>query len=361
MTTAQTTGPRPAETAPRSAPKKLLSIMSGLMDIMVDGLAPGVKQERRTYELVIVGAGPAGTAAAVRAASEGVDTLIIEAGQANGGAHFIECVDDCAAGAEGVTMGGWTSGLVKEKAHRFLVNIRQGLAVTGLREHGGHWEIETNLGHQISAKSVILAPGMRRRRLNVPGETELAGLGVHACAVCEGPAYAAKDVVVVGAGDLGIQQALHLATFAKSVTVAERSAGATCSRELLQRAGEQSNIKVKFDCIVREFKGREKLDSVLVEDAKTGAFEELYAAAAFLNIGLEPATGAFRTLVVLDQNGFIKTNRMMQTNRAGVFAAGHACSNRVQGPDDAAAEGYKAATWALRYLEKARSQPRESV
>ena len=358
MTTAQTTGPRPAETAPRSAPKKLLSIMSGLMDIMVDGLAQGVKQERRTYELVIVGAGPAGTAAAVRAASEGVDTVIIEAGQADDGARCIECVDES---TEGITMGGWSGDSIAEEARRFVLNVRPGLAVTGLREYGGYWQVETDQGHQINAKSVILTPGMRRRRLNVPGETELAGLGVHACAVCEGPAYAVKDVVVVGAGDLGIQQALHLATFAKSVTVAEQSAGATCSRELLQRAGEQSNIKVKFDCIVREFKGREKLDSVLVEDAKTGAFEELYAAAAFLNIGLEPATDAFRTLVDLDQNGFIKTNRMMQTNRAGVFAAGHACSNRVQGPDDAAAEGYKAATWALRYLEKARSQPRESV
>jgi len=335
--------------------------MNGLMDIMVDGLAPGVKQERRTYELVVVGAGPAGTAAAVCAAGEGVDTLIIEAGQADGGTRFIECVDDCAGDTAEVTMGGWTSGLVKEKAHRLFVNVRQGLAVTGLREYGGHWEIETNQGHQISAKTVILTPGMLRRRLNVPGETELTGVGVHACATCEGPAYAGEDVVVVGAGDLGIRQALHLATFAKSVTVAEQASGASCGRELLQRAEEQPNIKLKLDCIVREFKGREKLDSVLVEDGKTGAFEELYAAAAFINIGLKPATDAFRTLVHLDQNGFIETNRMMQTNLAGVFAAGHACSNGVGGPDDAAAAGYKAGTWALRYLEKARSRSRESV
>lgn len=352
MTTIQTKGPRPVETAPHSAPKKLLSIMSGLMDIMVDGLAPGVKQERRTYELVIVGAGPAGTAAAVRAASEGIDTLIIEAGQADGGAHFIECVDDCAAGAEGVTMGGWTSGLVEEKPHRFLVNVRQGLAVTGLREYGGHWEIETNQGHQINAEAIILAPGMRRRLLNVPGEIGLTGVGVHSCATCEGPAYVGKDVVVVGAGDRGIQQALILATFANSVTVAEQTSGATCSRELLRRAGERSNIKVRFDCIVRAFKGSEKLDSVLVEDAKTGAFEELYAAAAFINIGQEPATGVFQTRVDLDRDGFIKTGRTMQTNLPGVFAAGHACANGVRGREDAAAEGCKAAAWALRYLKK---------
>ena len=339
--------------APLSAPRKLLSIMNGLMDFMVDGLAPGVKKQRRSYELIVVGAGPAGTAAAICAASDGIDTLIVEAEQAEGGAQFIECIDNCAANPRGVTLGSGAE-LTAGKGRHFSLDLQPGLAVTGIREEGGHWQVETNRGHCLEARSIILAPGLRRRRLNVPGEETLAGAGVHACASCEGPIYAGKDLVVVGAGDSGIEQALFLATFAKNVTVVEQSRRTSCSRELYQKAEAHPNITLKLNHEVQEFKGDGMLRSVLVEDAKTGKIEELDAAAAFIAIGFEPATGAFQASVDVDQSGFIKTNSSMQTELPGVFAAGHARSRRVRGPEDAASEGYKAATFVRKYLDKAK-------
>ena len=348
MTAVRLNEPRPRE---RSAPKKLLSIMSGLMDLMVDGLAPTVKNQQRSYDLIVVGAGPAGTSAAICAAGEGIDTLIIEAGQAEGGAQFIECIDDCTANPRGITMAGWAD-LTEGDGRRFFLNVQSGLAVTGIRPDGDYWQVETNQGDRISAKSIILAPGLRRRCLDVPGENALIGVGVHTCANCEGPAYAGEDLVVIGAGNSGIEQALFLATFAKSVTVVEKNTRPTGNRELYQHAKTRPNITFKLNCIVREFKGSQSLRSVLIEDARTGAFEELYAAAVFTAIGLEPATAGFQTSVDVNQRGFIKTNRGMQTKLAGVFAAGHARSNRVQSAEDAAGDGYKTAMLVLKYLDE---------
>ena len=344
---------RPGERESRSAPRKLLSLGIGLMDLMVDGLVPFVKKERRTYDLIVVGAGPAGTSAAVCAASEGVNTLIVECGPVDGGAQIIECIDSCAAKPGGITLD-TRAELADGQGRRFLLEVQPGLAVTGIRSESGYWQVETNQGIRIGAKSLILAPGLRRLRLNVPGEKELIGAGVFTCANCEGPVYAGKDLIVIGAGNSGIEQALYLATFAKSVTVVEESARARCNRELYQRAKARPNITFKFNRIVREFKGSRALSSVLVEDPKTGDFEELYAAAAFITIGLEPATSAFHNSVDVDDGGFIKTNRSMQTNLPGVFAAGHARSRRVQGSEDAASEGYKAAVSVGKYLDKAK-------
>jgi thioredoxin reductase (NADPH) len=350
MTSVRLTEPRPRQ---RSAPKKLLSIMGGLMDLMVDGLAPNVRTQQKFYDLIVVGAGPAGTSAAICAAGEGIDTLIIEAGQAEGGAGFIECIDDCSANPRGITMAGWTD-LTGRGGRRYLLNVQPGLAVTAFHQKGDHYQVETNQGHLIGAKALILAPGLRRRMLNVPGEQKFQEAGVHTCASCEGPAYAGKDVVVIGAGNSGTEQALTLAAFAKSVTVVEQGARVTGGRDLYQKAKTQLNITFKFNCIVREFKGDQRLTSVLVEDVRTGAFEELYAAAAFTTIGLEPATAAFQSSVDVDQRGFIKTGRGMQTSLAGVFAAGHARTSRVKRAEDAANDGYKAAMLVVKYLDKKR-------
>ena len=322
------------------------------MDLMAEGLDPGMNKQCRNCDLIVVGAGPAGTSAAICAASEGVDTLIVEAGQAGIGAQTIECSANCAANARGINLGSGSE-TDKLRAQDFLLDIQPGLAVTGIRSESGYWQVDTNQGW-IGAKSLILAPGLSRRRLNVPGENELIGSGVHSCAHCEGPVYAGKDLVVIGAGDSGIEQALYLVDFANSVTVVERNGRANCTRELYQKAKANPNITFKFNRIVREFRDGREFSSVLIEDTNTGEIEDLSSAAAFLAIGFEPATAVFRSSVDIDQSGFINTNRSMQTKLPGVFAEGHARSRQVRSPEDAAGDGYKAAMSVRNYLKKAK-------
>ena len=342
----------PEERESRSVPRKILTLVSGLMDLMAEGLDPGVKKQWRNYDLIVVGAGPAGTSAAICAASEGVDTLIVETGQVEIDSQIIESSHNCTANARGFDLGS-ESELDNLRAQDFLLDIQPGLAVTGIRSESGYRRVDTNQGW-IGAKSLILAPGLRRRRLNVPGEKEFIGAGVHSCANCEGPVYAGKDLVVIGAGNSGIEQALYLVNFANSVTVVERSSRASCTRELYQKAKANPNITFKFNRIVREFRDDQVFISVLVEDAKTGKIEDLSSAAAFMAIGFEPATGVFRSSVDIDQSGFISTNRSMQTKLPGVFAAGHARSRRVRSPEEAANDGYKAAMSVRNYLENAK-------
>ena len=137
--TAKQSGEPKTKRTSRSAPRKLLAVMAGLMDLMVDGLAPGVKKQRRAYELIVVGAGPAGTAAAICAASEGVDTLIVEAGQAEGRAQFFECTGNPAANPRGITPGG-PADLADAQGRRFLLDVQTGSAVTG------KWRPTTEIG-----------------------------------------------------------------------------------------------------------------------------------------------------------------------------------------------------------------------
>lgn len=347
--------PKQIDSTPRSrsAPRKALAVINGLMDLMVDGLAPGVRRKQRSYELIVVGAGSAGTAAAIWAASEGIDTLIFEAGRAGGGAQFIECIDNCAANPRGITLGSGAE-MTGDQGRHFLLDLQPGLAVTGIHADAGYLQVETNQGHRIDAKSLILAPGLQRRRLNVPGEETLAGAGVHVCADCEGLNFTGKNLVVIGASDSGIEQALFLATLAERVTVVEKRARLRCSPELYRRAKAHPKITFRLNSIVREFKGRRVLNSVLIEDAKTGEMEELYPDAAFIATGFEPATSAFRDSVDVDQKGFIQTNRSMQTKLPGVFAAGHARSRRVRNPEDAANDGNRAALMVRKYLAKSK-------
>ena len=335
-----------------SAPKKLLGLMSGLMDILVEGLAPGVKPQRRSYDLIVVGAGPAGTAAAICAAREGIDSLIVEAGEVEGGAQILRCMDNPATYYKGSTLVSQDES-TEDQGRSFVLEIRPEMAVTGIRAEGGFWQVETEHGLALEARSLILAPGSSPRRLDVPGEETLASAGVHSGANRDGAAYTGKDLVVIGAGNSGIERAFYLATFAKSVTVVDQSSRARCSRELYQQAKARPNITIKFNLIVREFKGNRMLSSVLVEDAKTGDIEELYASAAFVMIGSEPATSAFRASVCLDQSGFIKTNRSLQTNLPGVFAAGHARSGLIQRSNAGASEGCEAAMSVRKYLADA--------
>ena len=169
------------------------------------GISP--KAKREFYDLVIVGGGPAGLTTALYAAREGIETLIIERGGIGGQAGVTEHIDNYPGFVDGIG-GGELADQMRAHAERFDVEILPAQAVTKIQSDGDHKMITTESGDEYCSSAVLLAPGTRYRRLNVPGEEDFIGAGIHFCATCDGPFYKDREVIVVGGGNSGVEEGL---------------------------------------------------------------------------------------------------------------------------------------------------------
>ena len=279
---------------------------------------------RSYYDLIIVGGGPAGLTAAIYAARESMETLVIERSGIGGQAGSTERIDNYPGFAQGIS-GADLADQMREQAERFGVELLIAQTVASVdagEEDGGVRTVVTESGDQYRAPAVLLTPGTRYRRLNVPGEDDFIGAGVHFCATCDGPFYRDMDTLVVGGGNSGIEEGLFLTRFASHVTVLEVGDRLRASQVLQDKAAAHPQMDIRLNTTVREFRGDGKLSSVLVEDVNTGQQDELHPAGVFVFIGLDPNTAFLADSVELDERGFIKTGSGMETNRHGVFAAG---------------------------------------
>ena len=248
---------------------------------------------RSHYDLIIVGGGPAGLTAAIYAAREGMETLIIERGGIGGQAGSTERIDNYPGFADGVS-GADLADRMREQAERFGVEILVAQTVASVDpglDTGGVRTVTTQSGQEYRAPALLLTPGTRYRRLNVPGEDDFIGAGVHFCATCDGPFYRDLETLVVGGGNSGVEEGLFLTRFASRVTVLERSDRLRASQVLQDKAASHPKMDIRLNTTVREFRGDGRLSSVLVEDLVTGDQEELHPAGAFVFIGLDPNTG----------------------------------------------------------------------
>ena len=238
-------------------------------------------------------------------------------------------------------------------AERFDVEILQAQAVTSVNGSGQHKMITTETGDEYCAAAVLLAPGSRYRRLNVPGEDDLIGAGIHFCATCDGPFYKGQEMVVVGGGNSGIEEGLFLTKFASKVTVLEVRDQLGASRVLQDKVVEHPDtIEIRLNTTVQEFKGDGHLESVVIKDLKTDQVEELHPGAAFIFIGLDPNTAFVKDDVQLDRWGFLTTAENLQTSVEGVFAAGDARAGSTKQVASAVGEGATAALMIRNYLER---------
>ncbi|MCH8989312.1 MAG: FAD-dependent oxidoreductase [Chloroflexi bacterium] len=309
------------------------------------------KAKREFYDLVVVGSGPAGLATALYAAREGIETLVIEKGGIGGQAGTTERIENYPGFVEGIG-GGQLADQMRAHAERFDVEILSAQTVTKIRAEGDYKMITTESGDEYCSMAILLAPGTRYRRLNVPGEDDLIGAGIHFCATCDGPFYKGREVIVVGGGNSGIEEGLFLTKFASKVTVFEYSDRLGASQILREKAEEHPKMEIRLSSAVQEFKGSGHLESVLVEDRTTGKVEELFPAAAFIFIGLDPNTQFVKDTVETDKWGFITTSGTMETSLEGVFAAGDARGGSTKQVASAVGEGVTAALMIRNYLEK---------
>ena len=316
------------------------------------GISP--RAEREFYDLIVVGGGPAGLTAAIYAAREGIETLIIERSGVGGQAGTTERIENY-PGFPGGIGGGQLADQMRVQAEGFGVEILPAQAVARISAAGGRQVVNTENGDEYSARAVLIAPGTTYRRLNVPGEEDLIGAGIHFCATCDGPFYKGQDMVVVGGGNSGVEEGLFLTKFANKVTVLEINDRLRASQILQDKAASHPQMEVRLNTSVEEFKGDGHLSSVTVKDLKTGVLEELTPGAVFVFIGLTPNTDFIKDSVELDQFGFILTGPTLETNVPGVFAAGDARKGSTKQVATAVGEGAAAALMIREYLEAEQS------
>src|SRR5688572_17778147 len=274
------------------------------------GLEVGAPLER-TYDLIVVGAGPAGLGAAVYGASEGLSTLALESvalgGQA-GTSSRIENYPGFPAGLSGFEL----ASRVLVQADKFGARTAVPREAVGLRRENGHYHIELSEGGEFAARSVITATGARYRRLEVPGLGRFEGVSVHYAATeaetqrCEG-----EEVVVVGGDNSAGQAALFLAGRTRRVYLLIRGEdlGKNMSRYLVDRIADARNVELITNTEVRELVGEDRLEGIAVEDNRSGARRTLAARALFVFIGAEANTGWLQSAVELDERGFVLTGR----------------------------------------------------
>jgi thioredoxin reductase (NADPH) len=306
---------------------------------------------RRFYDLIVVGSGPAGLTAALYAAREGLDTLVVERGGVGGQAGVTERLDNFPGFPEGVT-GAEFAERLRAQAERFGVEILSAQEVSAVGQDGRYKSVRTGDGEEYLAGAVLLALGSTYRRLGVPGEEDFIGAGVHFCATCDGAFYRDKEVLVVGGGNSAGEESIFLTRFASKVTIATRDDALSASKVVREKVEENPQIEVITGCSPSEFKGDSRLRSVVLSD-RNGEQREINPDGVFVFIGLSPNTELVKGVIELDEFGFIQTDIGLQTSMPGIFAAGDVRAGSTKQAASAAGEGAAVALSIRRYLEAA--------
>ncbi|HEY5137687.1 MAG TPA: FAD-dependent oxidoreductase [Candidatus Nanopelagicales bacterium] len=309
-----------------------------------------------SYDLVIVGGGPAGLTTAIYAARENLRTLVLDRSALGGQAGVTERLDNYPGFPEGIG-GAELASRFAQQAKRYGVETLPAVSVTGIQGDGGTSTVTTSTGQTLTAGAVLIATGSTYRRTGAPGEADLIGAGVHFCATCDGPFYrGAPELVVIGGGNSGFEEGLFLAQFSDHVTIIEASAAPRASRLLQDKVDAHPRMSVLTETLVSEFaKGDAgKLASVTLVGSDRVATAHP-ASAAFVFVGLDPNTGFLGGSVELDERGFIVTNRMMETSVHGVFAAGDVRAGSTKQLAAAVGEGAAVALQIRAHLDEVSS------
>jgi thioredoxin reductase (NADPH) len=309
-----------------------------------------------SYDLVIVGGGPAGLTTAIYAARENLRTLVLDRSALGGQAGVTERLDNYPGFPDGIG-GAELASRFALQAQRYGVETLPAVSVSGIESEGGTSTVITSTGQVLAAGAVLIATGSTYRRTGVPGEADLIGAGVHFCATCDGPFYRdAPELVVIGGGNSGFEEGLFLTQFAEHVTVVEKSATPRASRLLQDKVNAHPRMSVLTETAITEFvKGDDgKLASVTLV-GPDGAATAHPASAAFVFVGLDPNTGFLNGSVELDGRGFIVTNRMLETSVHGVFAAGDVRAGSTKQLAAAVGEGAAVALQIRAHLDEVSS------
>ncbi|HSA15196.1 MAG TPA: thioredoxin-disulfide reductase [Spirochaetota bacterium] len=300
-------------------------------------------------DLIIIGAGPAGLSAAIYGIRAGLDCLIIERYSPGGQVMNTDMVENYPGFVDPV--GGWElMSRMEEQARRLGVEITSGDVVSvEKKSDAGSLVIGLAGGDQLEARTVIIATGASFRRLGVPGEAEFTGRGVSYCATCDGAFFKGREVVVVGGGDVALEEAHFLTRFASRVYLVHRRDEFRGAKILQDRVLADSKITTVMDTVVSSINGSQKVSGVLLKNRKTGDERELPVEGVFIFVGWDPNTG-YLPAGLLNENREIIVDMNMNTKIPGLYAAGDIRSGSKRQIVMACADGATAALEAYNYL-----------
>ncbi len=305
-----------------------------------------------TYDLIVIGGGPAGMSSAIYGSRSRLNTLVLESKRKTGGQpstyHDMENYPGVPETTAPELMDNF-----REHAEKFNTEFERG-EVVDLEVNGLEKIVKTKKGTEYKAKSVVLATGAEPRKLGIEGEEELKGKGVSYCATCDADIFEGLDVVVVGNGNSAVEESIYLTKFVENLTmIVIHDEGVMDAEKILQeKAMENDTIDFVWNSVVEEIKGEGMVEKAVVKNIKTGEKQELDCHGVFFFVGRVPNTDFLKGTIELTENGYIKTNDEMETNQPGVYAVGDVRNKVVRQVITAAGDGATAAVMAQGYIEE---------
>ena len=300
------------------------------------------------YDIIIIGAGPAGLTAAIYAARAEKRVLILEKETFGGQITYSPKVENYPG--LGIVSGNELADKFLEQVMSYGVDIEL-CEVLDVRDIGNVKIVETSSG-DFEAKAVIIASGSKHRRLGLDGEEELIGEGVSYCAVCDGAFFKGKAVAVIGGGNTALQDAVLLSELCSRVTIVQNLSFLTGEAKLEKKLCAANNVEFIFDTVVTGLVGEKSLYAIKLKNEKTGETSELKVDGMFVAIGQVPENEPFSRVAALDARGYIEADDACKTKTLGVFAAGDCRVKRIRQVTTATADGTIAALGAINYIDE---------
>lgn len=301
------------------------------------------------YDVIIIGAGPAGMTAALYASRSNLSVLMIERGAPGGQMNNTAEVENY-PGFDSI-MGSELAYKMYENVEKFGTENAYGI-VMSIEDHGSYKEVICD-DKSYEAKAVIIATGCEHRKLGVKGEEEFAGRGVSYCAVCDGAFFKNKRLVVVGGGDSAVEEAIYLTQFASEVVIVHRRDELRAQKIIQDRAFANEKISFVWDTVVEEIIGNEMVvTGVKARNVKTDEVSEIEANGVFIYVGLDPLTEPFKKAGITNEAGWIETDQEMRTKIPGVYAIGDVREKTLRQITTAVGEGGIAGQQVFNYIEE---------
>jgi thioredoxin reductase (NADPH) len=312
--------------------------------------------QKPEYDIIIIGAGPAGLTAGIYTGRGGLKTLILERMATGGHAAMTDAIENYPGFPEGIS-GADIAESIEKQARKFGAEIKSIEHVTAITKINDHFTVKVGDVQEYTSRAVIIASGADATKLDVPGEEQFTGRGVSYCAVCDGPFFRDASVAVVGGGNSAVEESMYLTRYARKVYLIHRRDQFRADKILIDRVLNEPKIEIVLEHVVEEILGDKNITGARIKHARTGDTRVLAIEGVFIYAGYLPNSDFLNSLKVeIDDFGCIVTDTEMATNVPGLFAAGDVRKKGLRQVVTAAGDGATAAFSAEKYIENLKNQ-----